>query len=571
MTTTDPLYAPQDLLKQGDAALEAGDLAQAEYAYMRALSANDANLDPSERCDALNRVARIFFIKGVSEKAIEYLEQATSLRPLLTGTTQHAKTLINLGNVWLSKYDHQKALSLYLEAEGLLPYASEDTAIYSANLLNIANIYIELGDYQSAIMYSLRANATSSSGDYVATAAHLNLGHAYLKTGQLAEAERHLNVALDILKASPDASLEAGVLDSLAQLQELRGDWASALGLHRQLLGVVRAIGDAEGQLDALSGIGRITAERLEAAEALAPLHEALELAVRVQRPKSQRDVHQVLSGAYKRLGRLDLALEHFERYHAIERELFNEDRERTVRTLTAQFEVERARQEAQAEGQRRQDAEEAQARAEALVRERTADLEQAQHEIVSRLALAAEFRDDTTGEHTWRVGQWAGLIAAELGLPRGQVELLRVAARLHDVGKIGIPDAILLKAGRLSPQEFQEMKSHTLIGARLLAGGRSELLRLAECIALTHHERWDGTGYPHGLAGEAIPLVGRIVAVADVFDALTQRRPYKNAWSQEEALAELCAHSGKQFDPAVVEAALRVFSRAELRDARPA
>jgi putative two-component system response regulator len=191
-------------------------------------------------------------------------------------------------------------------------------------------------------------------------------------------------------------------------------------------------------------------------------------------------------------------------------------------------------------------------------VHERTADLEATQVEILERLALAAEYRDDDTGEHTKRVGESAARIAETLGWPQKEVELIRRAAPLHDVGKIAIPDSILLKPGKLTPEEFERMKTHTNMGAQILSGGRFPLLQLAEQIALTHHERWDGTGYI-GLRKEAIPMAGRIVTVADVFDALTSKRPYKEAWSVSDAIEEIQRQSGHQFDPYVVEAFLKV------------
>ena len=183
--------------------------------------------------------------------------------------------------------------------------------------------------------------------------------------------------------------------------------------------------------------------------------------------------------------------------------------------------------------------------------------LEQAQFEMLARLAAVAEFRDDDTGQHTRRVGDLAVAIAERLGLPETQLDLMRLAAPLHDVGKIAIPDAVLGKPGKLTVAEYDEMKTHTTVGAQMLAGSGFALLGLAEEIALTHHERWDGSGYPAGLAGEAIPIAGRIVAVADVFDALTHERPYKPAWSVADALAEMTGQSGRHFDPAVLEAFL--------------
>jgi putative two-component system response regulator len=200
-------------------------------------------------------------------------------------------------------------------------------------------------------------------------------------------------------------------------------------------------------------------------------------------------------------------------------------------------------------------------------VQERTEELAQAQIEILHRLALAAEYRDDVTGQHAERVGVLASRVADELGLPSEDVQLMRRAATLHDVGKIGIPDAILLKPGPLTSHEFELMKSHTVIGARILSGSQFPLLRMARQISLTHHERWDGTGYTPGLGGEAIPIVGRIVAVADVFDCITHERPYKVSYTFDEAIEEIGSQSGAHFDPAVVDAFMKVVAQGDLKD----
>lgn len=192
-------------------------------------------------------------------------------------------------------------------------------------------------------------------------------------------------------------------------------------------------------------------------------------------------------------------------------------------------------------------------------VTERTRELEATRLEILDRLARAAEYRDDDTGQHTHRVGRLAARLASALGLPRERVQLIRRAAPLHDIGKIGIPDAILLKSGPLTEEERAVMKEHTRIGANILSGSRFPLLQLAEEIARVHHEHWDGSGYPDGLRGETIPLSGRIVAVADVFDSLTHERPYKPAWSVKQALREIEIHAGSHFDPNVVDAIFRI------------
>jgi putative two-component system response regulator len=195
--------------------------------------------------------------------------------------------------------------------------------------------------------------------------------------------------------------------------------------------------------------------------------------------------------------------------------------------------------------------------RLEQAVRARTHELEASRLEVLDRLALVAEFRDDDTNQHAQRVGRSAAAIAAALELAPEVLELLGPAAALHDIGKIAIPDSILRKPGPLTPGEFAVMQTHTTIGARMLAGSRFPVLQTAGTIALTHHERFDGAGYPGGLAGEAIPIEGRIAAVADVFDALTSDRVYRPAFGRAVALEMMREESGEQFDPVVLEVLL--------------
>jgi len=187
-------------------------------------------------------------------------------------------------------------------------------------------------------------------------------------------------------------------------------------------------------------------------------------------------------------------------------------------------------------------------------VAERTSELAASQREILQRLALASEYRDDMTGRHTERVGDLSVRIASQMGLPAPQIEIIRFATPLHDIGKIAIPDRILLKPGPLTPAEYEEIKLHVMVGASILSGGTSPILQMAEQVALTHHERWDGSGYL-GLVKMQIPMAARIVAVADVYDALISVRPYKEAWPVAVAVAEIVRLSGIHFDPEVIEA----------------
>lgn len=198
--------------------------------------------------------------------------------------------------------------------------------------------------------------------------------------------------------------------------------------------------------------------------------------------------------------------------------------------------------------------------RLEQHVRERTARLQQAQMETIRLLARASEYRDDDTGTHTLRVGKLTGLVAELLGFPPDFVERISLAATLHDIGKIGIPDHILLKPGGFDPEEFELMKQHTIIGANILQNSSFDVLKMAETIARHHHEKWDGSGYPAGLRGKEIPIEARIVALADFYDAVTHERPYKKAWSHEEAVAEIMRQRGKHFDPQVADRFLEVL-----------
>ncbi|GAB3489347.1 response regulator [Marinomonas epiphytica] len=180
------------------------------------------------------------------------------------------------------------------------------------------------------------------------------------------------------------------------------------------------------------------------------------------------------------------------------------------------------------------------------------AELHEAHLELIQRLVLAAEYRDNDTGHHVQRMSRYTKEIALAYGFSEVEAEQLMLAAPMHDIGKVGISDQILLKPDRLTEEEFSTMKEHTRIGGEILANPRSAIIELARTIALTHHEKWDGSGYPNGLAGEDIPIEGRIVAIADVFDALTSKRPYKEAWSVEEAIQLIKEQAGKHFDPAL-------------------
>jgi len=186
-------------------------------------------------------------------------------------------------------------------------------------------------------------------------------------------------------------------------------------------------------------------------------------------------------------------------------------------------------------------------------VSEVTSEIRQREHETLLRLAKAGEYRDEETGNHVIRMARYSRLIAEQLGLAEEECEAIELAAPMHDIGKIGIPDSILLKKGRLNEDEWHIMRKHPVYGAEIIGAHDSALMNMAQEIALSHHEKWDGSGYPNGLEGEAIPLSGRIIAIADVFDALTTERPYKQAWSVEDAVQLIDEGAGTHFDPQLI------------------
>jgi putative two-component system response regulator len=186
-------------------------------------------------------------------------------------------------------------------------------------------------------------------------------------------------------------------------------------------------------------------------------------------------------------------------------------------------------------------------------VREQTVEIRQAHEETIHRLVHAAATRDVETGAHIVRTGAFSEILARAAGWSPAEVERIRMAAPMHDIGKIGVPDAILRKPAGLTPEEYDVMKQHTVIGGRLLAGSNSSILTLAREIALAHHERWDGKGYPSGIAGEAIPEAARILSIVDVYDALTSDRPYRRAMKEEVVLKMMLAEQGRQFDPVLL------------------
>ena len=305
-------------------------------------------------------------------------------------------------------------------------------------------------------------------------------------------------------------------------------------------------------------GQGRVAAARPDPALALKLGGEALDLCGQSGNRAAEVQVRLLLSEQSQAAGDLASALAHHRAYHTLSVELHRARSERRAQQIAARIGLQGSRQEADLYRERG-------SLLERRVAERAAQLEATQAEMIGLLASAAECRDAPQGLHNAWVGEASACLALQLGWNETRARDLGLAARLHDIGKLAIPDALLLKEGPLEECEWVLMRTHTTLGARLLSRSTSPLLALAAEIAQSHHERWDGLGYPAGLRGCAIPQAGRIVAVVDAFDALVSERSYKAAWTVEEAAAYLREKAGQHFDPEVVAALCELQRLGEL------
>jgi response regulator RpfG family c-di-GMP phosphodiesterase len=533
-----------------------GDFSSALGLFDQTLTLIEHNPDPAAEANILNLSATVYILMGEPTEARERLERVLSLRLALNDLPGQAIALVNLGNVLNDSGDYSKSLEQLIQAYQIIQHLN-DPDLESKCLINIGETHLFMGQPAQSIDFFEQAVQLSRSQqhqfNHILSLSKLAEAHNALKRHQ--KAKKLLHTCLQQARQANQRYLETNILALLGETHLALSEINEAQDYYGLALVQATATNDSESHFDALIGLGQTSLVLKHTTQAIGYFQQALEQASRTEQKRDASNTHQHLSTAFEVTGQATLALEHFRTHHQLEREILNEDTVRKTKNMTMQLNLERSRHEAETYRLRTQVFEEANAMLEEKVLERTQELEEARIEVVMRLAVAAEYRDDHTGQHTSRVGRTSALIARALGLPEDQVETLRMAARLHDIGKIGIPDLIMLKPAKLSSEEFERIKTHTTIGAQILSGGKTPLLQMAETIALTHHERWDGKGYPHGLTGEDIPLLGRIVSVADVFDALTSERPYKHAWSTTEAQTEIEAKSGTQFDPAVVAA----------------
>lgn len=516
--------------------------------------------EPGE-AEAFYRLASLAYYSGHADEAFGVAVDARDLARKCGAIVVEVWALNLMGIVHFNAGNHTEALACCLR--GLEQYRTTDHRVDEGNLLNtVATIHHQLGDTDRAIVTyeaALAANRQLARPEFDAiTLANM---------AQLRAERNEFFLAVSLGESALELSREHApgfmpeVLANLGEAYASLSDQRRAAECFDEALEILdqRAQRGAEsnpkGMLSVRIARGKASTAEGDLVRAEEDLLIALDVAQRANIRPSELKAHELLAQVYKRLGRHEEALAHQEARFELHQELFNQGTDLRIKTLQIAHDTEQSRQQAEILRLRTSELE-------ALVRGRTRDLEEYQLEAFQRLAVLAEFRDTDTGEHTIRVGDLSAEIAYELNEAGSFCEKLRLAARLHDIGKVAVPDAILLKAGPLTSDEFEVMKTHTTIGAQMLSGSASSLIQLGAVVALNHHERWDGTGYPSGLRGADIPRSGRIVTVADVFDALTSVRLYKHAWSPADAVAYIIGSRGTQFEPEIVDAFLAVIIR---------
>ncbi|WP_395155605.1 HD domain-containing phosphohydrolase [Ilumatobacter sp.] len=535
-----------DPLRARKLALDARTLARAS-----ALTDNEA--------EALYALASITHQRGHTDDAFalaaEAVEVASRGEPSLTLAWSHHL----LGVVHYQASNFASALEQSLAA--LQVYRITGHELDEGKILHtIAAVYQSMGDHDRAIATyenALAINEPLGRRDLDAMVLG-NLARIRGRRGEFLPAVSLGRRAVELAREHAP-HLIGGLLADLAEayvgladhasatlcFAEARADWEYRVADGHELA-------PAE-QLGIMVSEGRVALRSGQTDEAITSLAAALDLADRTDHRELKLEIHDLMAMAYKQAERFGEALDHRERHFALHREIFTDSADLRLRTLQIAHDNQTARHCAE------------------ITRLQTTELVgsfAAQHadadayhlEAFERLASLAEFRGGNTTKHTDAVGDLSAEIAHAIGQPPAWCERLRLAARLHDVGKVAISDAVLLKPGPLTMLEFDEVKQHTVLGRRLLSGVSTELFSLAAEAAWAHHEWWDGSGYPNGLSGKAIPLSGRIVAVADVYDSLATRRVYKREWSLAEAIRFVRSGAGAQFQPELVDAFVQVM-----------
>ena len=550
----------RDLLDEART-VESDDLVRSRSLVQQARVLARSTGDQSGEAESLYRLASVTFQLGQLDEAFGLALESRDLARRCAAPVVEVWALTLVGIVHHQAGNYSQALESLLQA--LEIYRTTADLADLGNLLNtIAAVHHSLRDTDRAIVTyeaALEANRKSPRRGFDAIT---------LANMAKVRSERQENL---LAVSLGEAALEIAREHLPEHVAEILANLAEAYADLHMLPQANACLDEADASLDRITSQltrtppaalvavqiarGRVLIANGDNADAITMLERAV--AVTQQNDFSDMELvaHGLLAEVLKSLGRYEEALLHREACTNIHEQIFNRDTDLRIKTLQISHDTLAARDQAELLRVRTTELEE-------LVTARTQDLEEQHYEAFERLATIAEYRDPDSGEHSSRVGELAAEIALQLGEDPAWSEELRLAGRLHDVGKVGVPDAILQKPGTLTAQEFEIMKTHTTVGATVFAGSRSTLIQLAAEVALSHHERWDGSGYPSGATGTDIPLSGRIVAVADVYDALVTAHRYKHAWTSQEAVSHVVAGRGTQFESRIVDALVAVIAR---------
>jgi putative two-component system response regulator len=466
---------------------------------------------------------------GNLPKAMEAYADALSLTQKHDDRLQEAKIWQNLGAALLYSGLFREAIGCFATIFELAKRAPEVNPLVAGAQANIALCHLNLEEIAAGLIAIRKAAETLQNP----SDAHSVLNRVLIEnyyTRLLIEADNfdgareHAAAARHFASQSksPRADISASVAEGLAEVFSGQSD-----------IGISRLTSTLQRGIALKVTIREVLVALVKAHEHIGQHDKALEYLNMMLEQQRKTQAANVLQHVKR----------HLEQLHVADKDSPIEDASQIIKKLLTRAEVFEGRV------------------AKSELQKRDQQLFVARVEVMERLAVAAELRDDSTGEHSYRVGRLASLLAKSLGCDDDMIFMIDIAARLHDIGKVGIPDGILLKPDKLNASEREVMKTHTTIGAQVLAQSQIPHMQMAEEIARCHHEWWDGNGYPSGLAGEDIPLAARITALADVYDALTHKRAYKHAWTEDSALTEILALRGRQFDPKLTDAFLALIT----------
>jgi putative two-component system response regulator len=561
---TGPGKSVRDLLDDARAT-ESEDLVRSRALVQQARVLARSNSDQQGEAEALYRLASVTYQLGELDEAFGLALEARDLARRCAAPLVEVWALNLVGIVHHQAGNYSQALESLLQAVEIC--RSMGDVDHLGNLLNtVATVHHSLRDTDRAIVTyeaALEANRKSPRRGFDAiTLANMAKVRSERNENLLAVSlgEAALEIARDHLPEYV-AEILANLAEAYASLQMLPRANACLDEADESLnrMGAQFARSSPMALVSVLLARGRVCIANGDAPQAITTLEHAINVADANEFDDMSLVAHGLLAETFKGVGRFEEALFHREASTRIHEQIFDRDTDLRIKTLQISHDTLAARDQAELLRVRTTELEE-------LVTARTQDLEEHHYEAFQRLAVIAEYRDPDSGEHSSRVGELAAELAIELGEDRDWAEELRLAGRLHDVGKVGVPDDILQKPGPLTDAEFEVMKTHTTIGATVFSGSKSTLIQLAAEVAISHHERWDGSGYPGALKGDAIPLCGRLVAVADVYDALITVHRYKLAWSSADAVDHIVAGRGTQFEPRVVDALVAVIAARQAR-----